>query len=202
MRLITDLRFALRSLLRVAGLAITVVVTLALAETHHRELDPRGVAERAQGANARPELRDFRHREVRVLGPDPAGARQRPFGDGQDREAGRSFGDNRRRFDPSVAYLSETEIIGNVVTSPHHLAATMVEGRVHRMTVLFARLAPGADIDAARAELRATHGGMIPGAVPSAAAAGLLIAAGILASLLPAAARASRVDVIQAVRAD
>jgi putative ABC transport system permease protein len=41
----------------------------------------------------------------------------------------------------------------------------------------------------------------LPGALPIAAAAGVLAAAGILASLLPAA-RASRVDVIQALRAD
>jgi ABC-type antimicrobial peptide transport system permease subunit len=41
----------------------------------------------------------------------------------------------------------------------------------------------------------------LPGALPIVAAAGLLAAAGILASLLPAA-RASRVDVIQALRAD
>jgi putative ABC transport system permease protein len=47
------------------------------------------------------------------------------------------------------------------VTSPHHLSATMVTGRVHRMTELFGRLAPGANLDAARAELRAVHGAMI-----------------------------------------
>jgi putative ABC transport system permease protein len=41
----------------------------------------------------------------------------------------------------------------------------------------------------------------IPGAVPILAAAAVLAAAGILASLLPAA-RASRVDVIQALRAE
>jgi ABC-type antimicrobial peptide transport system permease subunit len=41
----------------------------------------------------------------------------------------------------------------------------------------------------------------LPGAVPTAAAAALLASAGVLASLLPAA-RASRVDVIQALRAD
>jgi putative ABC transport system permease protein len=64
-------------------------------------------------------------------------------------------------LEPSVPYPSETEIIANVVTSPHHLSATMVEGRVHRMTELFGRLAPGADIEAARAELRAAHGAMI-----------------------------------------
>src|SRR3954468_9860327 len=61
-------------------------------------------------------------------------------------------------LEPSVPYPSETEIIANVVTSPHHLSATMVTGRVHRMTELFGRLAPGADLEAARAELRAVHG--------------------------------------------
>ena len=37
-------------------------------------------------------------------------------------------------LEPSVQYPSQTEIIVNVVTSPHHLSATMVTGRVHRMT--------------------------------------------------------------------
>jgi predicted permease len=64
-------------------------------------------------------------------------------------------------LEPSVPYPSETEIIANVVTSPHHLSATMVDGRVHRMTELFGRLAPGADLDAARAELRAAHGAIL-----------------------------------------
>jgi predicted permease len=64
-------------------------------------------------------------------------------------------------LEPSVPYPAETEIIANVVTSPHHLSATMVTGRVHRMTELFGRLAPGADIESARAELRAIHGAMI-----------------------------------------
>jgi len=64
-------------------------------------------------------------------------------------------------LEPSVPYPSETEIIANVVTSPHHLDATMVDGRVHRMTELFGRLAPGADVEAARAELRAVHGAIL-----------------------------------------
>ncbi len=64
-------------------------------------------------------------------------------------------------LEPSVPYPSETEIIANVVTSPHHLSATMVTGRVHRMTELFGRLAPGATLDSARAELRAVHGAMV-----------------------------------------
>ena len=73
-------------------------------------------------------------------------------------------------LEPSVPYPSETEIIANVVTSPHHLSATMVTGRVHRMTELFGRLAPGADLESARAELRTAHGAILkefPEAYPS-----------------------------------
>ena len=64
-------------------------------------------------------------------------------------------------LEPSVPYPAETEIIANIVTSPHHLSATMVTGRVHRMTELFARLTPGADLEQARAELRTAHGAMM-----------------------------------------
>src|SRR6059036_1277326 len=64
-------------------------------------------------------------------------------------------------LEPSVPYPSETELIANVVCSPHHLSSTMVTGRVHRMTELFGRLAPGADLEQARAELRAVHGAMV-----------------------------------------
>src|SRR5947199_3681316 len=64
-------------------------------------------------------------------------------------------------LEPSVPYPAETELIANVVTSPHHLSATMVTGREHRMTQLFGRLAPGADVDGARAELRAIHGAIM-----------------------------------------
>ena len=60
-------------------------------------------------------------------------------------------------LEPSVPYPAETEIMSNVVTSPHHLSATMVTGRVHRMTELFGRLAPGATLEQARAELTAAH---------------------------------------------
>ncbi len=64
-------------------------------------------------------------------------------------------------LEPSVPYPAETDIIANVVTSPHHLSATMVTGRVHRMTELFGRLAPGATLDQARAELKAIHGAIV-----------------------------------------
>src|SRR5437667_2341720 len=64
-------------------------------------------------------------------------------------------------LEPSVPYPAETEITANVVTSPHHLSATMVTGRVHRMTELFGRLAPGVDLEQARSELRAVHATMV-----------------------------------------
>jgi predicted permease len=64
-------------------------------------------------------------------------------------------------LEPSVPYPTETEIIANVVTSPHHLDATMVDGRVHRMTELFGRLAPGVELEAAVSELRAAHGAIV-----------------------------------------
>jgi putative ABC transport system permease protein len=63
-------------------------------------------------------------------------------------------------LEPSVPYPVATEIIANVVTSPHHLSATMVTGREHRMTEVFARLAPGATVDVARAELRTVYAAM------------------------------------------
>src|SRR5271156_2132135 len=64
-------------------------------------------------------------------------------------------------LEPSVPYPVATEIIANIVTSPHHLSATMVTGREHRMTEVFGRLAPGASIDSARAELRSVYGAMV-----------------------------------------
>ena len=75
-------------------------------------------------------------------------------------------------LEPSVPYPADTEIIANVVTSPHHLGATMVHERTHRMTDLFGRLAPGATLEAARAELTVVHAAMMrehPEAYPASA---------------------------------
>lgn len=63
--------------------------------------------------------------------------------------------------EPSVPYPAETEIMANIVTSPHHLSATMVTGRVHRMTELFARLAPGVELGTAQADLRRAYAAMV-----------------------------------------
>jgi putative ABC transport system permease protein len=60
-------------------------------------------------------------------------------------------------LEPSDPYPAQTELISNIVTSPHHLSATMVTGREHRMTEIFGRLAPGTTLDAARNELRTAH---------------------------------------------
>jgi predicted permease len=242
MSLITDFKFAFRSLARVKGLAITVILTLALGiganaaifgvvrgvllrplvnKDEDRLIYIRQSARGIGAENAKfsvPELRDFRSRvktlaafgdfstidftmvglgEPRVVragvvggsyfevmglrpvlgrlldatddGPQAAGAAvlthrfwttalaSDPTVIGKTLRLGDRSATIVGVVEPSVPYPAQTEIIANVVTSPHHLSATMVEGRVHRMTDLFARLAPGADLDAARAELRATH---------------------------------------------
>jgi putative ABC transport system permease protein len=242
MTFITDLRFAFRSLARVKGLAVTVVVTLALGIGANAAMFSvvRGVllrplanrdedrliyirqsapGERVENAAfSVPELQDLRDRittigafgdfstinftlvglgEPRVVRAGVVGGSYfevmglrpvlgrlldaRDDGPKADGAAvlthrfwtttlgsdpgvlGKSIRLGERPativgvLEPSVPYPSETEIIANVVTSPHHLSATMVTGRVHRMTELFGRLAPGVELDAARAELRAVH---------------------------------------------
>jgi predicted permease len=64
-------------------------------------------------------------------------------------------------LEPSVPYPVDTEIIANVVTSPHHLGALMVTNRTHRMTELFGRLKPGVSLEQARAELESVHAAMV-----------------------------------------
>jgi predicted permease len=50
-------------------------------------------------------------------------------------------------------YPKRTDVFVNMVTSPHHLSATMVTGRTHRMTEVFGRLAPNATVEQAGAEI-------------------------------------------------
>ena len=246
MTLLSDLRFALRSLLRAKGLAVTVVLTLALGIGANAAIFSvvRGVLLRplvnrdedrliyirqsAPGLNATnttfsvPEIDDLRARvktltafgdfstvgftmvglgEPRVVSAgvvsgsyfDVMGLRPvlgRLLNPGDDGPSAAGAAVLTHRFwttalksdpsvlgktvrldtrtativgvlEPSVPYPSQTEIIANVVTSPHHLSATMVTGRVHRMTELFGRLAPGTDLEAARADLRAAHSAMV-----------------------------------------
>jgi putative ABC transport system permease protein len=246
MSLLTDFKFALRSLARVKGLAITVVATLALGiganaaifsvvrgvllrplvnKDEDRLIYIRQSALGIKAVNAKfsvPEIRDLRGRAktlsalgefstldftlvglgeprvvragvvsgsyFEVMGLRPVLGRLIGPGDDGPQAAGAAvlthrfwttalaadpsvIGKTIRLSDrpatiigvvePSVPYPAQTEIIANIVTSPHHLSATMTEGRVHRMTDLFGRLAPGSDLDAARAELRASHAVMV-----------------------------------------
>jgi predicted permease len=81
-------------------------------------------------------------------------------------------------LEPSVPYPADTDIVANMVSSPHHLGATMVTSRTHRMTELFARLAPGATIEEVRAELTGIHAAMMrehPQAYATAATVGLRV---------------------------
>ncbi len=85
---------------------------------------------------------------------------RRAFG-GDPAVIGRSFRINGRSAivvgvaEPAPHFPTENDVFVNMVTSPHHLDATMVQGRTHRMTEVFARLAPGATVPQARAEIEA-----------------------------------------------
>jgi predicted permease len=50
-------------------------------------------------------------------------------------------------------FPAKIDALMNMVNSEHHLSATMVTGRTHRMTEMIARLAPGATVEQARAEV-------------------------------------------------
>jgi len=83
---------------------------------------------------------------------------QRAFG-GDPAVIGRGFRLNGRAvtvvgvLEPAPPFPGETDVFVNIVTSPHHLDATMVHGRSHRMTDVFARLVPGADVTEAQVEV-------------------------------------------------
>ena len=57
-------------------------------------------------------------------------------------------------------YPSRVDALLNMVISPHHLGALMLENRVHRMTEVVARLAPGVSVEQARADVAAVHARM------------------------------------------
>jgi predicted permease len=54
-------------------------------------------------------------------------------------------------------YPDRVDALLNMVISPHHLSALMVQGRTHRMTEVIARLQPGATLEQARAEVAAVQ---------------------------------------------
>ena len=58
---------------------------------------------------------------------------------------------------PAPQYPYPTDVLVNIVTSAHHLGAAMVTSRTHRMTEVFARLAPGRDVAAGARRGRASR---------------------------------------------
>jgi predicted permease len=64
-------------------------------------------------------------------------------------------------LEPSIPYPADTEIIANMIASPHHMGAMMITLRTHRMTQLFGRLKPDATIESLRAELNTVHATMV-----------------------------------------
>ena len=56
---------------------------------------------------------------------------------------------------PAPYFPAHIDALMNMVNSEHHLSAMMVTGRTHRMTEMIARLAPGATVEQARAEVAA-----------------------------------------------
>jgi predicted permease len=58
---------------------------------------------------------------------------------------------------PAPYFPDQVDGFLNMVFSPHHMSAQMIEGRTHRMTELIGRLAPGASLDEARTEVATIH---------------------------------------------
>jgi predicted permease len=54
---------------------------------------------------------------------------------------------------PAPYFPDRVDAFTNMVVSPHHVSAFMVQNRVHRMTEMIARLAPGATLAQARNEV-------------------------------------------------
>src|SRR6266478_1938234 len=129
MSFVRDLRVAFYSLGRTKGLAVTVVLTLALGIGANA-----AIFTLVRGVLLKPLVNRDEDRLIYI--------RQNALGIGDENTT------------PSVPEPQDTEIIANVATSPHHLSATMVTDRLHRMTELFGRLAPGVTLEQARAELR------------------------------------------------
>jgi putative ABC transport system permease protein len=54
---------------------------------------------------------------------------------------------------PAPSFPTKVDALLNMVISEHHTSALMVQGRTHRMTQMIVRLAPGATVTQARAEV-------------------------------------------------
>jgi putative ABC transport system permease protein len=60
-------------------------------------------------------------------------------------------------MEPAPYFPDRVDVFLNMVNSDHHLSASMVQGRTHRMTEMVGRLAPGATVAQARSEVTAVH---------------------------------------------
>jgi predicted permease len=58
-------------------------------------------------------------------------------------------------------FPNQVDALLNMVISPHHLSAMMIQGRTHRMTEMIARLAPSATLQQARTEVASTYARML-----------------------------------------
>jgi putative ABC transport system permease protein len=58
---------------------------------------------------------------------------------------------------PAPFFPDRVDALLNMVISPHHTSALMIQGRTHRMTEMVARLAPGASLQQARNEVAAVY---------------------------------------------
>ena len=61
---------------------------------------------------------------------------------------------------PAPFFPNRIDALLNMVNSPHHLSAFMVEGRSHRMTEVVARLTPDATVERARTEVDVVYARM------------------------------------------
>ena len=61
---------------------------------------------------------------------------------------------------PAPFFPDPIDALLNMVVSPHHVSAMMVENRIHRMTEVVARLAPPATLEQARTEVGAVYARM------------------------------------------
>ncbi len=62
---------------------------------------------------------------------------------------------------PAPYFPTHVDAFLNMVVSPHHTSAFMVQDRSHRMTEMIARLAPGATMEQARTEVAAVYARML-----------------------------------------
>src|SRR5206468_2427939 len=61
---------------------------------------------------------------------------------------------------PAPFFPDRVDALLNMVNSDHHLSASMVEGRSHRMTQVVARLAPGATLPQVRSQVDGVYARM------------------------------------------